>query len=170
MVDGGSDHRWLGRKSAPVVITQDSATQAGNGERPHCAAEAEKSIGDSLERPGRRHSELFFDTRRSFERLVHHDPAIDNEPDTARRRALGKGLARLERQRIDGGVDTGGLAGRGRKIKGTGPGLRRNAFGEHALPGKGIITPQCFEKLGEARHGRHSYTSLGKATKGRQRP
>src|SRR5262249_30446396 len=123
----------------------------------------EKPVRDFLERSVFRPCQLPLNHRSPVEGLIHHDPAIDHEPDSAWRSALRHGLVRLGRERINRGIDAGRLARCRRKIYGLRPLSRRGPLSKHGLPGERIVAPESFEESWEARMGGHS-SSIGRQT------
>jgi hypothetical protein len=96
------------------LSSRRAAAQSCGRQRPLRAAEPAKPLGDRVERPVLGVRKIARNGRCPVEGFVHDVPAIDHEPDAARRGALGQKpvhlrCVRLRCERIDGGVDAGRL-------------------------------------------------------------
>jgi hypothetical protein len=88
LIDRGGDHGRLRWKTRPTVISQHTAPQTGNPERPLRTADQSQPISDRFERTLNGFGKPASHTQGSVERLINDDPTIHDEPDPAWRCAL----------------------------------------------------------------------------------
>jgi hypothetical protein len=167
LVDGGAEHRRLGRRASPVVLARDAAAKAARDQSGAVGGKPlqtfRRARGHGVPRLGERLLEL----SRPRERIIHDQSSIHHEGD-ANRRSPCLSTIRVQRQMKDGDIDCRRLSGAGRQIEDARPSFPLGDLPEQsALPRERIVAVNLPEERDEVVGGQHRHPS---GSRGRQSP